>query len=74
VPVYEYRCVECDDTFEQRRPMAAADDGVTCPDGHTEVRRLLSVFATAGRATAGAGSSEMAMGAPCGAHCACHPG
>jgi putative FmdB family regulatory protein len=73
VAVYEYRCSTCDDTFEQRRPMAEADAGVRCPSGHTEVRRLLSVFASTGKAAPGAPAPVAA--APmrgCGGGCACH--
>jgi putative FmdB family regulatory protein len=73
VAVYEYRCTTCDDTFEQRRPMAEADTGVICPSGHAEVRRLLSVFASTGKATMGAPAPAAA--APmrgCGGGCACH--
>jgi putative FmdB family regulatory protein len=74
VAVYEYRCATCDDTFEQRRPMAEADTGVTCPAGHTDVRRLLSVFASTGKATMGAPAAApaMPMGGGCGGGCACH--
>jgi putative FmdB family regulatory protein len=73
VAVYEYRCSTCEDTFEQRRPMAEADDSVTCPSGHTDVRRLLSVFASTGKASMGAPASMPAapMGG-CGGGCACH--
>jgi putative FmdB family regulatory protein len=74
VPVYEYRCVTCDGVFEQRRAMADADAAAMCPQGHTEVRRLLSVFAAGGRATDG-GSSMAPSPAPmrgCGGGCACH--
>lgn len=72
--VYEYRCTTCDEFFEQRRPMAEADTGVTCPSGHTDVRRLLSVFASTGKAAAGA-PAPAAAAAPmggCGGGCACH--
>ena len=74
MPVYEYKCVECDDVFEQRRSMSEADDGVRCPDGHTGVRRLLSVFAAGGRA-GGSAAPAPAATAPmrgCGAGCGCH--
>jgi putative FmdB family regulatory protein len=70
---YEYRCTTCDDVFEERRAMADADTGVTCPSGHTEVRRLLSVFASTGRASGSAPAPVAA--APmrgCGGGCACH--
>jgi putative FmdB family regulatory protein len=74
VPLYEYRCLSCDELFEARRSMSEADDGVTCPDGHGEVRRLLSVFGTSGRATQSA-TATMPAAAPmrgCGGGCACH--
>lgn len=73
MPVYEYKCVECDDVFEQRRSMADADGDVRCPDGHADVRRLLSVFAAGGRAEGGAAPAPAT--APvrgCGGGCACH--
>jgi putative FmdB family regulatory protein len=31
VPVYEYRCLSCDDVFEARRAMADADGDLMCP-------------------------------------------
>ena len=64
VPVYEYRCVECDARFEQRRAMADADASTACPAGHPNVRRLLSVFA------ASSGLPE-AGGGCCGGGCGC---
>ena len=74
MPRYEYRCQTCDDTFELRRAMAAADDGVECPAGHTDVRRLLSVFAMTGSSAGGPGPSAVPAGPPrggCGGACAC---
>jgi putative FmdB family regulatory protein len=76
VPVYEYRCAACDTTFERRVAMADADV-VQCPDGHSQVRRLLSVFATSGRtAPAAPALATPATATPatggCGGHCACH--
>lgn len=73
MPRYEYRCLTCDATFEQRRAMAEADDAVTCPAGHADTRRLLSVFASTGSAAPSASSAPAA--APmrgCGGGCACH--
>jgi putative FmdB family regulatory protein len=72
VPLYEYRCVSCDDVFEVRRAMADADDTVTCPSGHGDVRRLLSVFGTSGRATQAAATVPAAPMRGCGGGCACH--
>jgi putative FmdB family regulatory protein len=78
MPLYEYRCRDCDDTFELRRPMAAANDPAACPDGHTNTVRLLSVFASVGAASTSASEAGTAWSGgerpsvPCSAHCACH--
>lgn len=72
MPVYEYRCRTCGERFEARRAVADADAAIACSEGHTDVSRLLSVFATVGRAAAPCGAPAPA--APCGAACACHPG
>ena len=70
MPLYEYRCTECDVVFEARRAMDDADAPVACPDGHRGTRRLLSVFAAAGRAS-GAPAPAAAPPRPCGGACAC---
>lgn len=75
MPFYEYRCEICDRRFELRRPASEAGSPATCPDGHHGARRLISVFATAGRA----GSSEVPApvggagggGGCCGGACGC---
>ncbi|MEX1218169.1 MAG: zinc ribbon domain-containing protein [Acidimicrobiales bacterium] len=58
MPAYDYKCPECDTTFEARRPMAEASEPMSCPNGHAGARRLLSVFATVG------GSSSSSVPAP----------
>jgi putative FmdB family regulatory protein len=74
VPIYEYRCRDCDERFELRRAMAEADEPATCPDGHVDAVRLLPVFASVGRASSAASSSAGAAPAgPCGGGCACYP-
>lgn len=68
MPLYEFRCKACDETFEVRRPMAEAGDPATCPAGHDGAVRLLSVFASVGS------SNPAASPAPsggCGAGCGC---
>lgn len=64
---YEYRCRACGATFEQRRSMTEADVAATCPDGHTDTTRLLSVFAATGRA----GDAPATGGGCCGGACGC---
>jgi putative FmdB family regulatory protein len=54
MPMYEYRCEECGEVFEQLRPMAYADQGVVCPACESErVERLLSTFVSASCASSG---------------------
>ena len=66
MPVYEYRCNECDDIFELRRPAAESSAAALCPEGHSGARRVLSVFSSPGRSTA----TTMPSGG-CGPGCAC---
>jgi putative FmdB family regulatory protein len=71
MPTYEFRCRTCDDTFEVRRPMSQSGDPASCPEGHDDTVRLLSVFARTG-----AGSSPLSSPAPsgggcCGGGCGC---
>jgi putative FmdB family regulatory protein len=74
VPLYEFRCKTCDDTFEVRRSMAESNLPATCPEGHENAVRLLSVFASVG-ASGGASSTPapaMPSGGGCGSACGCH--
>ncbi|MBI1786581.1 MAG: zinc ribbon domain-containing protein [Acidobacteria bacterium] len=53
MPIYEYRCTDCRETFEQLRRMADADRDLVCPAcASKRVERLFSSFATAGCASA----------------------
>jgi len=73
MPLYEFRCRTCDEAFEVRRPMSEANDPATCPAGHDDSVRLLSVFASVGAPSAGATAPAPAprMGGGCGAGCGC---
>jgi putative FmdB family regulatory protein len=67
MPLYEYRCLECQHEFEALVPTAQADQA-ECPQcGVEDTRRLLSVFA-APRAVGGDGASAPAgcCGGACG--------
>jgi putative FmdB family regulatory protein len=70
--LYEYVCRACDVSFELRRAMGDADNHVSCPNGHADVRRKLSVFASAGTTGAAApiGFAPSAGGC-CGGACGC---
>lgn len=68
MPLYEYRCSECDTTFEVRRPMSESSEPADCPNGHVGARRLLSVFASTGAASSAPAPAAPAprMGHGCG--------
>ncbi len=70
MPIYEYRCRECDGEFEKY--VAGAATAVACPTCASEqVMRKLSVF---GLKTVGAlqSSHPSGGGGCCGGGCACH--
>ena len=79
MPLYEYFCPTCSDTFEQLRPAQKADDTATCP-ACTEpaAHRVLSLFASGAKGADGMTMSPaMAQRAPmggscCGGGCGCH--
>jgi putative FmdB family regulatory protein len=57
VPIYEYRCPNCDARFERIRRMAEADAPLPCPKcGAPQAERQLSCFAAGGSCNAPAGS------------------
>jgi putative FmdB family regulatory protein len=59
MPIYEYRCRDCNHLFQKLQPMGAGVDGVTCPScGSARVERQLSVFAS----SSSAGSASPATG------------
>ncbi len=78
MPLYEYYCSDCKSKFELLVSHQHADD-VVCTKCHSDqIRRLLSVFALAGK-TDGYGSyddvSSSADGGSCGCgggSCGCH--
>lgn len=60
MPLYEYCCLECDERFEARRAMSAADLPIACPKcGNEHTKRAISLFAAIGSngVIAGSGGS-----------------
>ena len=54
MPIYEYRCSECGDTFEQFRRMSDADNESECPSCQSSlVSRIFSTFASGGASASG---------------------
>lgn len=76
VPLYDFRCRTCGDTFEVRRAMADAAAPATCPAGHADTVKLMSLVAVGGRAEGGVGEAVAAPapgagGGCCGGACGC---
>ncbi len=71
VPTYEFRCRACGDTFTVSRPMSQSADTATCPAGHADTVRLLTVAAAprGGSTTAPAPISSGGGGGCCGGGC-----
>lgn len=76
MPLYEYYCSDCKSKFELLVSHQHADD-VICMKCHSEhVRRLLSLFAMAGKIgeEGGYGDLDASSGGSCGCggDCGCH--
>lgn len=75
MPLYEFYCPTCEERFEALRPMAQAQQGLACPEGHQGAKRVISVFAALGRAEESpfTASAPQGGGACCAAGgCHCH--
>ncbi len=60
MPIYEYRCVGCEERFEEL--VRGSDPVVACPECHgQEVERLLSTFAGVGGSKAPAADYSRLM-------------
>ena len=45
MPIYEYKCQQCDEKFEAYKPISASDETVECPKcGAKNPKRQISVF------------------------------
>ncbi len=45
MPIYEYTCPKCGDTFEMMRPMSRATDPAPCPTCKVDAPRAISRLA-----------------------------
>lgn len=75
MPLYEYTCQVCSNTFERLRPISRMDDSAPCSDCGSESKRRLSVFTSFSK-SAGGDTSAVAGGGGCcggsaGGSCAC---
>jgi putative FmdB family regulatory protein len=71
VPTYEYRCRECAQTFEVKRSMSAASEPASCPDGHADTVKLLSMISLGRAGSDGAAAPAASGGGCCGGACGC---
>ena len=69
MPRYEYRCRTCEATFQVTRPMSESNAAATCPDGHADTRRLLSIAGMTGGGRAPAPVAAGGGGGCCGGAC-----
>jgi len=74
MPIYDYRCTDCDERYDQL--VRRAEDVVACPScGSEHSERLLSVFAGIGTSSKASSSPAPAMprmprgGGCCGGMC-----
>lgn len=82
MPIYEYRCADCDRSFEAF--VRSAADDADCPHCHgSKLTREMSTFAARGssngdaagavaQAMASNGGGRMTGGGCCGGGCGCH--
>jgi putative FmdB family regulatory protein len=70
MPVYEYYCRPCNSKFELLRSMKLSDQTATCPAGHKNAARTVSVFAALGVGVLDE-TASFAGGCACGGACSC---
>ncbi|GGS52979.1 hypothetical protein GCM10010171_55200 [Actinokineospora fastidiosa] len=66
VPTYEFRCRECGATFDVKRPMSESAAPASCPDGHDDTVKLLTMAGLSGGAAAPAPGGGCCGGGCCG--------
>jgi putative FmdB family regulatory protein len=67
MPLYEYRCPQCQNRFEILQRMGDGAEGVRCPScGAERVERQLSTFAAGGGNGGGGGAEAAGSGPGCG--------
>jgi putative FmdB family regulatory protein len=58
MPIYVYRCPQCQETFERLVPMSANNTTAPCPNcGTQDARKQLSSFAALDKGTGGSRSA-----------------
>ena len=65
MPLYEYYCQTCRDTFDLLRPISRMDDEALCPQCNGSSQRKLSVFASFSTSADGDTSAIAGAGGGC---------
>ena len=73
MPLYEYYCRTCNDSFTQLRPMSAAAEGSECELGH-RAEKVLTAAMVAGAGEGAPGIEGLDDAMPMGGGCACGRG
>ncbi len=75
MPIYEYTCAICSNTFEKLRTMSEMDAPASCPDCGSNSKRRLSVFMSFSASAEGErtaiGGGGGCCGGGAGGGCAC---
>lgn len=75
MPIYEYTCTICSNSFQKLRPMSEVNEPAHCPDCGSDSQRQLSVFMSFSTSPEGQTSAIAGGGGCCGggsgAGCAC---
>ncbi len=78
MPLYEYHCLDCAETFQKRLSFAQADEVASCPDCESDrTRKVLGGFMVLNGSSSMKQSSSLdrqtsSAGGCCGGHCGCH--
>jgi putative FmdB family regulatory protein len=59
MPIYEYTCPKCGDTFEMMRPMSRSTEPASCPTCNVDAPRAISRLA---RVSRGGGDDDFGGG------------
>ena len=62
MPLYDFKCAECDERFEMRRSFAEYDEPVTCPNGHEGAQRVITSWGTGGAIRSGTPTKVIGRG------------
>ncbi len=59
MPIYEYECIECHNSFEQICSISEDDKKINCPQcGGSRVKKVLSVFSSSAIKGCSSGTSS----------------